>query len=141
MKALSTSMLVMFVICVVCSYAQNSVSDLLTKHAAALEPYLSENKNHYFRQEDNLDDDYLSLIRKDWGFGAKFKPNYAVADFNGDRITDFAILLSREGKEEWSPELSAEERVHDEHNPDYPLTLVVCGHCFRGNPQRMVGYF
>jgi hypothetical protein len=110
----------------VCSItAQKSVSELKTSHAAALEEYLSGHTDRVFRQEYGLDDEYLKTVRIDWGFGRNFKPNYAVADFNGDGFQDFAMLLNREGKEEWSPDLEEAERIHNEYNPDYPLTLVV----------------
>lgn len=118
--------------CSIGVFAQKSVSELAPAHAAALEKYLSANKDRLFRQEYVLDDDYLSQIRRDWGFGAKFKPNYAVADFNGDKVVDFAVLLQREGKEEWSPDIPLNERVLNEHNPDFPLTLVVFNGSRRG---------
>lgn len=101
---------------------QKSVLDLKPSHAVALERYLSSNKGLTFRQEYNLDDDYMKDVRK-W-MGRNFKPNYAVGDFNRDRIQDFAVLLYRPGK----PEYIGAEGEGDpvtEHNPDYPLRLVV----------------
>ncbi|MBS1769347.1 MAG: hypothetical protein JSS77_06770 [Acidobacteria bacterium] len=99
--------------------AQNSVSDLAANHATALENYLSTNKTLTFRQEHNLSDEYLKSVRE-W-FGRTFKPNYAVGDFNRDKIPDFAVLLYREGK----PEPNVESNEISEHTPDYPLRLVV----------------
>ncbi len=105
--------------------AQRTIDDLLPSHAAALQNYLSKNGDRYFRQEHILEDTYLNTVRTKWGFGKKYKPNYVVADLNRDGLVDFAILLIREGKEEWSADIELNERIRNEHNPDYPLTLLV----------------
>lgn len=96
---------------------QRSVADLKPAHATALETYLSANKTLTFRQEHNLEDEYLVEVHK-W-FGNKFKPNYAVADFNRDKIMDFAVLLYRDGE---SVEGGGSE---EPHKTDHPLRLVV----------------
>jgi len=96
---------------------------MLPSHAAALETYLTANQDRTFRQEFVLDDEYLKDVRK-W-MGSLFKPNYATGDLNGDGIADFAVLVHREGKEEWSPDIDVEDRERNEHNPDFPLTLLI----------------
>ena len=101
------------------AFGQKSVSELAPGHAAALENYLSANKTLTFRQEHNLSDEYLKSVHE-W-FGKRFKPNYAVGDFNRDKITDFAVLVYREGKSE----PSGASGENNEHTPDYPLRLVV----------------
>ena len=105
---------------------QKSVSQLAANHAAELEKYLSANKTLTFRQEHNLSDEYLKSVNE-W-FGKGFKPNYAVGDFNRDKIGDFAVLLYREGKSE--PSSASGE--NNEHTPDYPLRLVVFNGTKRG---------
>lgn len=100
---------------------QMSTDDLMPAHAAELSRYLSSHSDRSFRGENILSADYLKDIRGEWGFGSKFKPNYAVADLNHDGLTDFAVLLRRKGKEAWS----SAERVETEHDPTRPLTLVV----------------
>ncbi len=100
------------------AFAQRSVSDLSVAHAASLERYMSENRNLTFRQEQNLSDDYLKSMRET--FGKTFKPNYAVADFNRDKIKDFAILLNRKGRPVPNMGITSKE-----HAIDYPLRLVV----------------
>jgi alpha-ketoglutarate-dependent taurine dioxygenase len=99
-------------------FAQKSASELLPAHSAELERYLTANKNLAFRQGYNLDDEYLKSVHE-W-FGKSFKPNYAVGDFNRNRIKDFAVLLYREGKCEPNEGITSEE-----HKEDYPLRLVV----------------
>jgi hypothetical protein len=54
--------------------------------------------------------------------GRTFRPNYVVADLNGDRVEDFAVLLQRAGK---PTNQAPSEHSSKEHFPDYPLTLVV----------------
>lgn len=104
---------------------QKSVSEFAPSHAAALERYLSENKALTFRQEHNLSDEYLKYVHE--SFGKRFKPSYAVGDFNRDKMQDFAVLLYREGKSE----PSGASGENNEHTPDYPLRLVV----FNGTKQ------
>ncbi len=102
--------------------AQNAVLDLKPEHAAALEVYLAENKTRSFRKESILNDEYLASMRDNREFGKTFKPNYAVGDFNGDKIEDFAMILNRSGKPEWPTE---DKNRITEHTPDYPLTIVI----------------
>ena len=83
---------------------------------------MSSSNNLRFRQEYDLGDEYLKDVRK-W-MGKKFMPNYATADFNRDKMIDFAVLLYRDGKPEFTGEDGKEGPV-TEHNPDYPLRLVV----------------
>jgi hypothetical protein len=97
--------------------AQRSIADLRPAHAAALERYLSANTALAFRSENVLDDDYLRSVRE-W-MGAKFRPNYAAADFNRDKIGDFAVLLKRNGKCVDSGATSPQ------HKRDCPLRLVI----------------
>ncbi len=104
-------------------FSQTTVRDLHSTHAAALEKYLSSNKNRRFRQEFVLSDEYLKTVRIDFEFGKTFKPNYSVGDLNGDRLIDFAVLLHRDGEPEW-PLDETKTRV-DEHSPETPLTLVI----------------
>ena len=99
------------------AFAQKSVSGLLPVHAAALEQYLSANKDLTFRQEYNLDDEYLKSVHE-W-MGKTFKPNYAAGDFNRDRIKDFAVLLYRKGA------CVENDLAPEQHNRDCPLRLVV----------------
>ena len=101
-------------------FGQASVRDLSPSHAVALETYLSKNKQNSFRSESVVDNDYLKYMRE--SFGNTFKPNYVVADLNGDRIKDFAVLLQRAGEATNQP---PGENASKEHFPDYPLTLVV----------------
>jgi hypothetical protein len=98
--------------------AQRSVSDLSPAHAAALERYMSANKGLTFRSENNLGGDYLKVMRET--FGKNFKPNYAVADFNRDKIKDFAVLLYRAGKPVRIKGITGEE-----HAVEHPLRIVV----------------
>jgi hypothetical protein len=104
------------------AFSQKSVDNLQPTHAEALNVYLSSNKNLKFRQEDNLGDEYLKDVRK--SRGKTFMPNYAVADFNRDKMIDFAVLLYRDGKPEFTGPDGKEEPI-TEHNPDFPLRLVV----------------
>ncbi|CAN5271350.1 hypothetical protein BH20ACI2_BH20ACI2_16360 [soil metagenome] len=123
MKGLSALAIFCFALTVT---GQKSVSDLATNHAAALESYLSANKTLTFRQDHNLSDEYLNSVHE-W-FGKRFKPNYAVGDFNRDKIGDFALLLYREGKSE----PSGASGENNEHTPDYPHRLVVFNGSKRG---------
>ncbi len=110
-----TFLLILFLVTV--GHAQKSVSDLAPEHAAALESYMSANKNLKFRPQSNLSDDYLKFVHESMGKG--FKPNYAVGDFNRDKISDFAVLLYREGKPVPTGASGGE------HTPDHPIRLVV----------------
>jgi len=101
-------------------FGQASIRDLDPSHAAALETFLSKNKQNSFRGESVVDDEYLKYMRE--SFGKKFRPNYVSADFNGDRVIDFAVLLQRAGK---PTNQTPSESASKEHFPDYPLTLVV----------------
>ena len=100
--------------------AQTAMKDLKPTHAAELETYLSKNKQNSFRSETIVDHEYLKYMRET--YGKNFKPSYAVGDFNGDRVEDFAVLLKRAGE----PTNNApSENASKEHFPDHPLTLVV----------------
>lgn len=98
-------------------YGQRTVAALQPAHASALEEFLSKNKTHRFRPEHFLDKDYLRDMRKYFRKG--FMPYYCYGDFNNDKIDDFAIILSRDGE----PKSSGDEI--NEHNPDFPLTVLV----------------
>lgn len=101
-------------------YGQASVRDLSPAHAEAVETYLSTNKQNTFRGQGTVDADYLKYMRE--SLGKTFTPNYVVADLNGDRIKDFALLLNRSGK---PTNLPANANASREHFPDHPLTLLV----------------
>ena len=99
-------------------FGQASIKDLRPPHAAALETYLAKHKQNSFRPQ--VDDEYLKYMRET--FGKNFRPNYVVADLNGDRVEDFAVLLKRAGEPtNNAPDANASK----EHFPDHPLTLVV----------------
>ncbi len=99
---------------------QASVRDLSPAHAAELGTFLSKNKQNTFRAESVVNDEYLRYMRE--SLGKSFKPNYVVADLNGDRVVDFAVLLNRAGK---PTNQFPGGNASKEHFPDYPLTLVV----------------
>jgi hypothetical protein len=101
-------------------FGQASILDLSPLHAAAVEAYLAKNKRNSFRAETVVDADYLRSMRE--SLGRTFRPNYVVADLNGDRVIDFAVLLNRAGKPTNQP---TSEHASKEHFPDHPLTLVV----------------
>jgi hypothetical protein len=101
-------------------FGQASIGDLSPAHAAQVEAYLAKNKRHSFRAETVVDGDYLRSMRE--SLGKTFRLNYVVADLNGDRINDFAVLLNRAGKPTNQP---TSEHASKEHFPDHPLTLVV----------------
>lgn len=123
MRSLLTMLVATVCVLVVASgsvFGQASVRDLSPTHTAALETYLSKNKQNTFRSESVVDDDYLRYMRE--SLGAKFVPNYVVGDFNGDRVRDFAVLLNRTGA---PTNLPTSPNSSKEHFPDHPLTLVV----------------
>ena len=122
MKRVKNLLAVSFVLVVVLApvFGQASIRNLSRSHAAALGDYLAKNKKNSFRAETVVDADYLKYMRE--SLGKTFRPNYVAADFNGDRIGDFAVLLNREGATTNQP---ANENASKEHFPDYPLTLVV----------------
>ena len=95
-KYMKYSMLLVLIL--VCSaFGQKTVADLQKSHAVALEEFLSANKTYGFMSENFINkdfgDDYLPDMRK-W-FKKPLKPYYIVGDFNKDKITDFALILSR----------------------------------------------
>lgn len=102
--------------------AQRSVEELPKEHSAAVADYLLANKDVRFRPQHRFSPDYLKFITEELGKG--FKLSYAVGDFNGDKIEDFAMLLLRDGEPEASGATS------EEHSTDFPLRLVV----FNGEP-------
>ncbi len=101
-------------------FGQATIRDLRPTHAAALETYLSKNKQNSFRSENIVDRDYVKYMRET--YGKNFRPNYVAADLNGDRVVDFAVLLQRTGKPTGE---APDENASSDHFPDYPLTLVV----------------
>ena len=105
----------------VTGFSQKAVADLKPSHAAALEQFLSKNKEYQFLSSKVIDAEYMKFIRE--SFGKTFEPYYQVADFNRDKITDFAIILSRKGVRKESGATS------EEHKYDYPLAVVI----FNGN--------
>ena len=108
------------------AFGQRSIADLEPQHREALKYYLKTRASMSLRLESVLDREYLaSMIQF---LGAGLKPNYAVGDFNGDKRRDFAVLLTRPGRQRNLP--TGEEGHSSEHFPDYPLHLVV----FNGAP-------
>jgi len=108
------------------AFGQRSIADLQPQHREALKNYLKTRTSMSLRLESVVDREYLASMIE--FLGAGLKPNYAVGDFNGDRRTDFAVLLTRPGKPRNFP--AGEEARSSEHFPDYPLHLVV----FNGAP-------
>lgn len=102
--------------------AQVSVEELPTEHPAAVADYLLANKDVRFRPQHRFSPDYLKFITEELGKG--FKMSYAVGDFNGDKVEDFAMLLLRDGEPE------ATGATSEEHSMELPLRLVV----FNGEP-------
>jgi hypothetical protein len=80
------------------AFGQKTVADLQPSHAIALEKFLSANKSFGFMSENFIDknfgEKYLADMRK--YFKKPLKPYYIVGDFNKDKITDFALILTRE---------------------------------------------
>jgi hypothetical protein len=99
-------------------FAQKNVSVLEPSHAAALQKYLAAEKGVYFLQEHAIDDETLAEMRM--YFGRRFKPYYLAADFNHDRVRDFALILSRAGKPTFDDEEEAAARIDDRN-----LRLVI----------------
>ena len=110
------SLLCVFVFSIFC-FSQNTVVDLKPPHAAALEEFLSKNKDYQFLSSKVIDAEYFKFIRE--SFGKTFEPYYRIADFNNDRVTDFAMILSRKGEKKESGATS------EEHKYDYPLAVVI----------------
>lgn len=100
---------------------QKSIADLQPKHAAALEQFLSSHKDYGFMSEKVLDLQYLNDMRQHF---KGLKPYYNVGDFNKDKITDFAMILSRKGERKFLG-----ENMSPEHEYDYPLAIII----FNGN--------
>ena len=114
------SSLCIFIFSVI-GFSQKAVADLKPSHAAALEQFLSKNKEYQFLSSKVIDAEYMKFIRE--SFGKTFEPYYQVADFNRDKIVDFAIILSRKGERKENGATS------EEHKYDYPLAVVI----FNGN--------
>jgi hypothetical protein len=103
-------------------YGQKNTASLNSKHAAALEQFLSKNKNYGFLSDKFFDQAELKEFRKHAGKTAT--PYYAVGDFNSDGAFDFAVILSRKGKR-----TRHGGSVGSPWEFDYPLTVVI----FNGN--------
>ncbi len=89
------SSLCIFILSALC-FGQKAVADLKPSHAIALEQFLSKNKEYQFLSSKVIEAEYMKFIRE--SFGKTFEPYYQVADFNHDKVTDFAIILSRKGE-------------------------------------------
>lgn len=109
--------IVLILICTSMGFGQKRVADLNIKHAAALEVFLSGNKDYGFMSENALDTDYLKDMRK---YFKGLKPYYNVGDFNRDGIVDFALILSRNGFRKDNGEGFSET-----HRYDYPLSIII----------------
>ncbi len=114
------SSLCIFILSAFC-FGQRAVANLKPSHAIALEQFLSKNKEYQFLSSKVIDSEYMKFIRE--SFGKTFEPYYQVADFNHDKIADFAIILSRKG------ERKETDATSEEHKYDYPLAVVI----FNGN--------
>lgn len=119
MKLILSSLCV-FILSALC-FGQKTVADLKPSQAAALDQFLSKNKEYQFLSSKVIDAEYMKFIRE--SFGKTFEPYYQVADFNRDKIADFAIILSRKGERKENGATSKE------HKYDYPLAVVI----FNGN--------
>ena len=119
MKLILSSLCV-FILSALC-FGQKTVADLKPSHATALEQFLSKNKEYQFLSSKVIDAEYMKFIRE--SFGKTFAPYYRVADFNLDKIADFAVILSRKGERKENGATS------EEHKYDYPLAVVI----FNGN--------
>jgi hypothetical protein len=114
------SCLFVFIFSVFC-HGQRTIADLKPQHANVLKEFLTKNKQYKFLSSSVINPKYMKFIRE--SFGETFKPYYQVADFNNDKIPDFAVILSRNGKRKDSGATS------EEHRYDYPLAIVI----FNGN--------
>ena len=115
MRVICSIAVILFLMSV--SLGQKRVADLDTKHAAAHEVFLSSNKDYGFLSENVLDSEYLKDMRK---FFKGIKPYYFVGDCNGDRIDDFALILSRKGNRKDNG-----EGLSESHRYDYPLAVII----------------
>jgi hypothetical protein len=106
-------------------YISAGIDDLRPEHKTALEISSDASPRSSFRSENVLPADHRREVAT-WFDGA-VKINYAVGDFNKDRREDFAVLLSRELK----PTSLSPTTADNEHNPNFPLILVV----FNGDRQ------
>jgi hypothetical protein len=99
-------------------FGQKSVGDLRPAHAAALQKYFVENRDRHFLPEHQIDNEDLKFMRET--FGKSFHPYYATGDFNGDRLQDFAVIVSRAG----SPKFEDPDDP-DPRKADHNLSVVV----------------
>jgi hypothetical protein len=77
------------------SFGQKTVADLKPAHAVALEQFLSKNKDYGFLSENVIEAEDLKFMRK--YLGKTLKPFYNTADYNGDGVIDFALIISKKG--------------------------------------------
>jgi hypothetical protein len=110
----------MFILSVQC-FGQKTIADLKPSHATALRQFLSKNKDYRFLSTKVISAGYMKFMRE--SMGKTFEPYYQTADFNRDKIADFAVILSRKGERRKSGATS------EEHKYDYPLAVVI----FNGN--------
>ena len=96
---------------------QKTAADLKSSHALVLEEFFSENKQYQFLSSKVIDAEYLEYMRE--SFGENFEPFYRTADFNSDKIIDFAVILSRTGQRKETGATSLE------HKFAYPLAVVI----------------
>jgi hypothetical protein len=100
------------------AFGQKTVAELSPAHAVALEKFLSANKNYQFLTEEINDAENFKWLGK-W-FGVTQHPFYQTADFNHDKISDFAVILSRKGERKENKQAEAEY-----HKYNYPLAIVI----------------
>lgn len=115
------SLLCVFILSLIC-FGQKTVADLKPSHATALEQFLSKNKEYQFLSEKVISAEYLKEMRQ--YFSKSFQPYYRVADFNHDKILDFALILQRKRE----PTVSNLENAEG-YKYDYPLAVII----FNGN--------
>ncbi len=100
------------------AFGQKTLANLELKHKAALQGFLAKNKNYQFLSENKITADYLKIMRED--LGKSFAPYYRVADFNNDKLPDFAMILLRTGKA-----IDQGKEISKEHRFRYPLAIIV----------------
>lgn len=74
-------------------FGQKSSLEYPEKQRIALAKFINVHQEYEFIPENWFDNELLTFIRNDWGFGKNYKPYYQNNDFNNDSILDFAVIL------------------------------------------------